>query len=141
MRSCFLFGHADAPQSILPDLVKAIENEASKGTKIFFIGNHGNFDHMAAIAFQHVKQKYGSITAMLVLPCHPSAYHTEKPDGFDGILYPPFENVPQRIALMRANQYMVSTSDYVICYVCHWGSSKFLLNYAQRHGVSITNIV
>lgn len=140
MRSCFLFGHANTPRSVLPTLMEAIENEVSKGTKIFYVGYHGSFDRMAITALQKAKQKYSNIIAVLVLPCHPAAYHIAKPDGFDTILYPPLENVPRRCARMRANQYMIRMSERVICYVRHFGNSRNLLRYAQSHGASTTNI-
>lgn len=44
LRSCFLFGHADAPQSILPILEQAIEHEISEGVSVFYVGYHGSFD-------------------------------------------------------------------------------------------------
>ena len=34
----------------LPDLIAAIEAEASKGTTAFYVGYHGDFDRMAATA-------------------------------------------------------------------------------------------
>lgn len=140
MSSCFLFGHANTPQSALSALMEAIENEVSRGTKIFYVGCHGNFDRMAIAALRRTKQKYSNMIAVLVLPYHPAAYHIAKPDGFDIILYPPLENVPRRYALVRGNQYMVRTSDRVICYVRHFGNSRNLLEYARSCGVSITNI-
>lgn len=139
MSTCFLFGHANTPRSAYPALVEAIENEISKGTKIFYVGYHGNFDRMAIAALRQARQKH-DIVAALVLPYHPAAYHIEKPDGFDMILYPPLESVPQKYALVRANQYMVRTSGNIICYVRHFGNSRNLLEYAQRHCSSITNI-
>lgn len=98
MSTCFLFGHANTPRSAYPALVEAIENEISKGTKIFYVGYHGNFDRMAIAALRLAKQKH-DIVAALVLPYHPAAYHIEKPDGFDMILYPPLESVLQNMLL------------------------------------------
>ena len=141
MSSCFLFGHANTPQSALSALMEAIENEVSRGTKIFYVGYHGNFDRMAIAALRRTKQKYSNIIAVLVLPYHHAAYHIAKPDGFDIILYPPLENVPKRYAHVRANQYMIRVSDCVLCYVRHFGKSRNLLEYAQSHGASTINIV
>ena len=67
MGTCFLFGHANTPRSAYPALVEAIENEISKGTKIFYVGYHGNFDRMAIAALRLAKQKH-DIVAALVLP-------------------------------------------------------------------------
>lgn len=139
MRSCFLFGHADAPESVFPDLVEAIEREAARGTDVFYVGYHGNFDRMAASALRQAKRKY-DITAMLVLAYHPAEYPVEKPEGFDGTFYPPLEGVPRKAALVRANRYMAASADVIICYVRHYGNSRTLLEYAERRGVSIINL-
>lgn len=128
MSSCFLFGHANTPQSALSALMEAIENEVSRETKIFYVGYHGNFDRMAIAALRRTKQKYSNIIAVLVLPYHHAAYHIAKPDGFDIILYPPLENVPKRYAHVRANQYMIRVSDCVLCYVRHFGKAEISLS-------------
>lgn len=41
-KSCFLFGHADTPQSVLPILEQAIEKEVANGMSTFYVGYHGN---------------------------------------------------------------------------------------------------
>lgn len=140
MNACFLFGHADTPLSALPDLVKAIEGAVSEGINVFYVGYHGSFDRMAATALRQCKQKHSDIAAILVLPYHPAEYSVEKPGGFDGTYYPPLENIPRRVALIRANQYMIQSSDRIICYVKHYGNSRNLLAYAQKRGIPITNI-
>lgn len=133
MKSCFLFGHADAPQSVLPDLIEVIENEVSRGTTIFYVGYHGNFDRMAATALRTIKQRHTEVTATLVLSYHPAEQPIETPFGFDGTFYPPLENTPRRYAIVRANQYMIRASDSIICYVCHCGNTRNLLEFANKH--------
>lgn len=141
MKSCFLFGHADAPQSILPDLIEAIENEVSKGTTVFYVGYHGDFDRMAAAALREIKKKHREVTAILVLSYHPSEQPIEPPYGFDGTFYPPLENTPRRYAIVRANQYMITGSSSLICYVRHFGNSRKLLECAERQkDISIVNL-
>lgn len=141
MSSCFLFGHADAPQSILPDLIEAIENEVSKGTTVFYVGYHGDFDRMAATALRDIKKKHSAVTAILVLSYHPAEQPIETPFGFDGTFYPPLENIPRRYAIVRANQYMVKASDSIICYVCHHGNTRNLLEFAtKRKNICVNNI-
>ena len=73
MSTCFLFGHANTPRSAYPALVEAIENEISKGTKIFYVGYHGNFDRMAIAALRLAKQKHDIVAA---LSCHITPPHT-----------------------------------------------------------------
>lgn len=107
-KSCFLFGHADTPQSILPLLEQAIEREVYLGVTVFYVGYHGNFDRMAATALRAVKHRHPGITIMLLLAYHPAERAVEIPIGFDGTFYPPLEGIPRRYALIRANQYKQS---------------------------------
>lgn len=140
-RMCFMFGHADAPQYILPDLVEAIESQVAKGVTEFFVGYHGSFDRMAATALRTIKQRHTEVTATLILSYHPAEQPIEAPYGFDGTFYPPLENTPRRYAIVRANQYMVNTSDSIICYVCHHGNTRNLLEYAtKRKDICVNNI-
>ena len=71
---------------------------------------------------------------MLVLPYHPAERPTEAPAGFDGTYHPEgLENTPRRYAIVRTNQIMVDTSNWLVCYVQHGASnSRNLLEYAKR---------
>ena len=59
---------------------------------------------------------------------------TEAPDGFDGTYHPEgLENTPRRYSIVRTNQIMVDSCDWLVCYVRHGASnSRNLLEYAQR---------
>lgn len=140
-QSCFLFGHADTPESVLPFLAEAIEEKVMEGVRSFYVGYHGSFDRLAASALRKIKREHNEISVSLVLPYHPAEQTVELPFGFDGSFYPPLENVPRRFALVRANRYMVQTCDIIICYVNHFGNARNLLEYAQKQkNVSIMNL-
>lgn len=132
-KTCFLFGHADTPQWILPALEKAVEKAVLNGVTTFYVGNHGSFDCIAATALRAVKRRYGSITLMLVLAYHPAERSAIIPLDFDGSFYPPLEHVPHKYAIVRANQYLISNSDCVICYVCHPGNTCDLLKKQKEN--------
>jgi hypothetical protein len=55
------------------------------------------------------------------------------PDGFDSTFYPPdMEKIPRRLAIVRANHYMVDNTDYLVAYAWHPGSNaRELLSYAR----------
>lgn len=80
------------------------------------------------------------VTLTLLLPYHPADRPTPIPPGFDCTFYPPgMERVPKRLAIVQANRYMVTHSDYLIAYAWHpTGSARALTNYAeaqQRKGL------
>lgn len=143
MKSCFLFGHSICPADSIPKIQQAIEKlYFHYGVTDFYVGNRGGFDSMAAGAVQRVKQRHPDIRLYLLLAYHPAERPVTLSDDFDGSYYPPLENVPRPFAIVRANQHMVDTADYFICFVKHPGNARNLLEYAQRRkeGSYIENI-
>ena len=120
---------------MLPRLELEIERLIQEeNVRYFYVGGYGGFDRIAAAAVKRAKQKYPDITLMLVLPYHPAERAVPTPNGFDGTYHPEgLENTPRRYAIVRANQIMVNTCDWLVCYVSHGASnSSNLLEYARR---------
>lgn len=144
MKSCFLFGHADCPDHVLPKLEQAIEIAVSKGVLNFYVGNHGAFDRLAATAVKRVKQNFPEVRLYLLLAYHPAERPQELSEGFDGTYYPLEKTPPRRFAIVRANEAMLSQADYVICYVNHIGNTQKLLKLAyirqEKLEITIKNI-
>ena len=143
MKSCFLFGHADAPDTIMSKLDDAIENCYSSGITYFYVGNRGRFDSLAVSAITRAKQRHPDIRMYLLLAYHPGERPVDLWAGFDGSFYPPLERTPRQYTIVKANSYMVNTADAIICYVCHIGNTRKLLEYAQKRkqdGVHIENV-
>jgi hypothetical protein len=74
------------------------------------------------------------VTLTLLLPYHPFDRPVQIPPGFDGTFYPPgMEKVPKRVAIVRANRYMIDHSDYLIAYAWQLASNaRTLVEYAQK---------
>ena len=135
MKSCFFIGHREANESLLPGLELEIERLITQEqVRYFYTGGYGGFDGIAATAVKKAKKKYPDITLMLVLPYHPAQRSIEAPPGFDGTYYPEdLERTPRPFAIVKANQLMVDTCDWLVCYVRHGASnSRNLLEYARR---------
>lgn len=142
MKSCFMFGHADCPDTMLPKIEKAIEKCYSEGVTAFYVGSRGRFDSLAAAAVRNTKQRHTDISMYLLLAYHPSERPVELWGGFDGSYYPPLENTPRQFTIVKANQYMVDTTDFLICYVKHFGNTRSLLEFAhrRRRDIPIENV-
>lgn len=112
---CFFIGHRDAPDELRPLLAEAVERHISEyGVVEFIVGHYGLLDAMAASAVRAAKQQHPEISLVLLLPYYPFPYET---DGFDATFYPPdMESVPKPFAIIRANEYMIRSADYLICY-------------------------
>lgn len=141
MKTCFLFGHADCPEDIMPKLEQMIETcYTNNGICHYYVGNRGRFDRLAVAAVKRVKQRHEDVKLFLLLAYHPAERPVKLSHGFDGSYYPPLEQIPRQYAIVRANQYMIDASDYVICYVNHTGNTRNLLEYAQKRNVAIQNL-
>ena len=135
MGICFFIGHRDTPPSILPKLRETVERHIIEyGVEEFVVGKYGSFDRLAAQAVREAKQCHPEIRLTLLLPYYDPTKTFELPSGFDGSLYPDgLENVPRRAVIVRANQYMVCRSDYLIAYDAgRIGNARKLLEYARH---------
>ena len=115
--------------------MEAIEQHIVEyGVTEFIVGNYGGFDHMAAKAVITAKERYRGITLSMLIPYHPAERPTETPQGFDNTFYPPgMEKVPRKLAIVRANHYMVDHVDYLIAYAWHPASNaRELVEYAKK---------
>ena len=145
MKSCFFIGHREASSEVLPVLTEAVEQHIVEyGVTEFIVGNYGGFDHMAAKAVIAAKEQHLGITLSMLIPYHPAERPIELPQGFDNTFCPPgMEKVPRKLAIVRANRYMVDHSDYLIAYAWHPASNaRNLVEYAkkreQRNLISVT---
>jgi len=144
-KSCFFIGHREASEEIYPALYVAVEQHILEyGVTEFIVGQYGRFDRLAASAVKEAKRFYPEVKLTLLLPYHPAERPIPTLDGFDSTFYPPgMESVPRKIAIVRANRYVVDHVDYLIAYVWHPASNaRALVEYAQerqqKNGIQIT---
>ena len=134
-KSCFFIGHRDASEEIYPALYAAVEQHILKyGVTEFIVGHYGGFDRLAASAVKEAKSFYLEVRLTLLVPYHPAERPIPTPDGFDGTFYPlGMESVPPKVAIVRANRFVVDSVDYLIAYACHPASNAWkLVEYAKR---------
>ena len=134
MATCFFIGHRDTPAFVRPLLDAAVEKHINEyGVTSFTIGRYGNFDRMASETVKAAKRRHPEVTLSLLLPYHPYDQPIETPDGYDSTFYPPgMETVPKRVAIVRANQYMIENTDYLIAYNLGHGNTDNLVSIARR---------
>lgn len=147
IRTCFLMGHRDVTEDVLPDLRREIERHITEyGVTEFVVGNKGAFDRLATKVLRELRIIYPGISVVLLLPYYPAVRQVDLSDSYDSTFYPPgMESVPKRFAITRANRYMVDHADYMIVY-CRAPASntRNLLNYARKRGqmglITVSNI-
>lgn len=135
MTTCFFIGHRDAKDDLLPELVIEVERHIKNyGVTEFVVGRYGRFDGLAARAVKLAKKKYPDVRLIYLRPYHPAERPEDTSKGFDGSFYPPgMESVPRKLAIVRANRYMVEHSDFLIAYTWHPASnSREVVEYAMK---------
>ena len=131
-KTCFFIGHRDVPESVRPLLDAAVERHiAEYGVTEFIVGHYGRFDYMAAGSVQRAKKRHPEVELVLLLPYYPFPYDT---GGYDRTYYPEgLETVPRPFAIVRANEYMIKNSDYLICYDAGFvGKTRDFVALARR---------
>ena len=146
-KSRFFIGHRETSEEIYPELKAAVEQHITEyGVTEFIVGHYGGFDRLAARAVIEAKKNHLEVTLTMLLPYHPAEQPIPTPMGFDSTYYPPdMECVPHRVAIVRANQYMVDHVDYLIAYAWHPASNaqqlvKYAYHRSQEKELTITYI-
>lgn len=136
---CCFAGHKDIydnsiKEKIKEHLITLIEKE---NVKKFWVGNYGDFDSYSASVVRELKQTYPDITLELVIP-----YITKEINDYKELYYKSYDciliadipaSTPARYKIIKANQYMVDNSAYLICCVRRsYGGAARTLEYAKR---------
>lgn len=114
-------------QALLPQLIR-------QGIHIFYLGNHGQFDLLAARMLASLKGCCPQIRSVLVLP---DLRHPYDADRYDETVFPPLETVPHRLRILRRNEWMLDSADVIIACAWYRGNASRLLEQAVRKGKTI----
>lgn len=133
------------------DLRAKIENEIIKNTTSeafisFYCGGYGDFDNLCASVCRSIKEKKPSCENVFITP-----YITEGQQKkmqylidnklFDSTIYPPLENIPAKLAIIKRNEWMIDQADLIIAFVKHTHGGAFnALKYAQKKKKHIINL-
>ena len=138
-KRCFFIGHRDTPETVKSALQEAVvQHIVEYGVTEFLVGSYGAFDRMAAECVIAAKKQHPQVVLTLLLPYHPGERKVTLLEGFDGSLYPPGqENVPKRVAIVRANHYAASVSEYMIAYAKYPGSNSWKILEQRNMGEKV----
>ena len=130
MAACTFFGHHDCPLEIEPMIEASLCWLIKEyGVHTFYVGNHGNFDRLAARCLRRLAQDDPKIRYSVVLAYLPTPEQTPENSLFpEGI-----EAIHPRYAISWRNRWMVNESDTVICYITHgWGGAARYVELASK---------
>lgn len=139
---CCFAGHSEIYDN---EIKQKISKAASylietKGVNSFLVGNYGQFDNYALESLAKLKETYQNIEINIVIPyLTNNTYNLKKCDNVVIANIP--ENTPRRLQIIKANEYMVNKSEYLICYVKYsWGGASMTYNYAKSKKKTIYNL-
>ena len=118
MRTCFLMGQHDAPDTVRGRLCAELERLVRfEGVTEMIVGHRGNFDRMAIGAVQGILRKKPELYGYLLVAYHDSLDSVGIPEFFEGHYYPiGLYEVPNRFAIVKANEIVLGERDYLLTY-------------------------
>ena len=111
-----------------------------------YLGGYGDFDKICACVCSELKQEYIGIERVYVTPyidlsAQERIKEMQQRGLYDASLYPPIENTPPKLAILKRNEWMVTNADIIIAYVDHnYGGAYTSLKIAKRQKKEIINI-
>ena len=121
-----------------------LQNIRKNPTCKFYLGGYGNFDSLCLSILKELKANFPDIELLFITPYLNKEYSKLETAKlyYDGIIYPPLENVPPRFCISRRNEWMVDEANLVIAFVKYsWGGAAKTLEYAKRKKVPFYNLV
>ena len=109
----------------------------------FYLGGYGDFDSLCLSILKELKIQFPNIELLFITPYLDNNYSKLETANlyYDGIIYPPLENVPRRFCISKRNEWMVDEADFVIAFVKYsWGGAAKTLEYAKRKKVGFFNL-
>jgi uncharacterized phage-like protein YoqJ len=109
----------------------------------FYLGGYGDFDSLCLNILKEMKADFPTIELLFITPYLDDNYSKLETAKlyYDGIIYPPLENVPRRFCISKRNEWMVDEADLVIAFVKYsWGGAAKTLEYAKRKKVEFFNL-
>ena len=138
---CSFFGHRNVPDwlsGILEDELKKIIESADLDIT-FYVGNKGGFYHLVQRTLALLLKEYPKISVYVILDYLPS----DKEDYFDlpTIMPDGFEKVPNRLAIVHRNEWMINECDFAIVYFTEVsGNTRKHIDLLKRKKKTIINI-
>lgn len=132
-------GHRDfiKTNNIEQNLLFLLEAFATKSEELYcYCGGYGNFDHFAARCVKHLQEYHSNIHSCLIIPYLTLKFQEQInifQEYYDEIIYPPLENTPKKLAIIKRNEWMIDRCDIIISYIRRtWGGAAQTIQYAKQ---------
>lgn len=141
MPSCTFFGHRQCPDHITNAIESSVEMLIEYGlADTFYVGNQGGYDSSVLKVLRRMKEKYPHITYSVVLAYHPSVREVNFARPDETVLPEEVAACHPRFAIDKRNRWMLSKSDYAICYAWKTGGAMKFTELAIKQGIKVKNL-
>jgi len=125
-------------------LLNLLEKVALKNQVNFYLGGYGNFDNFALKCAKLYKKQHKNAKIVFVTPYLGKWLDKRKEflkQNYDEIIYPEIEFVPQKLAIIKRNEWMIDQADFIFAYVTtHFGGAYKSLLYALKNKKPYVNL-
>lgn len=129
------------------DIINTIFENIDPNEKIlFYCGGYGEFDSICLRACSEIKTILPDAEIILVTPyiteaSQKSIHKLLEFKDYDSVIYPPLERVPYKLAILKRNEWIVSSSDFIVFYVNNgYGGAYESLKYAIKKNKKYINL-
>ena len=110
-----------------------------------YLGGYGGFDRFALRCGRLYQATHPQVKLLFVSPYLTESYQQNRlkvmEADYDGIIYPPLEQIPPRFAISHRNRWMAERADWVVAYVKRsFGGAYQTLEHAKRRQQQIWNL-
>ena len=109
----------------------------------FYLGGYGDFDSLCLNILKEIKADFPTIELLFITPYLNDNYSKLETAKlyYDGIIYPPLENVPRQFCISKRNEWLIKNSSFLIAYVSHTFSNSYTwMQKASKRGLKIINL-
>lgn len=142
--TCCFFGHSNCPDNIRQNLKdEIVKIMGGPENVMFYVGHQGQFDSMVRSILKELIKEGMEVNYAVVLAYMPGEKcEFDSQDEYADTMFPEgLENVHPKYAISWRNNWMISKSDTVICYVMyHTGGAYQFVEKARRKGKEIINL-
>ena len=139
-------GHSDYIGNLTDEefLLNLLE-EIIQGNEVdFYLGGYDGFDNFVLKCTKKYKQKHLNAKLIFITPyLHKLTSQSDNiiEKSYDMIIYPELERIPQKLAIIKRNEWMIKQADYVFAYVRrHYGGAYRTLLYAHKQKKPYINL-
>ncbi len=117
MKQCYIWGTETLNQAQAEHFTAIILQLYKDGVRDFYLTTHNKFDLQVESLMRHLKHAKKDMRLFLVVPHRKVKFQIIPPSDFDGIYFPPLEDISSDQYWEHTKKTMIRNSQYTIVHV------------------------